>query len=51
MVHALPKDSSQMMDWTWDKYVPFFDHLENSNLNSDNISEWMKYWSDLLRIT
>ena len=47
MVHALPKDSSQMMDWTWDKYVPFFDHLENSNLNSDNISEWMKYWSDL----
>ena len=47
MNHVLPKDSSQMMDWSWDKYVPFFDYLENSGLTSENISDWMKYWSDL----
>ena len=47
MNHALPKDSSQMMDWSWDKYIPFFDFLENSGLTSENISDWMKYWSDL----
>ena len=47
MNHALPKDSSQMIDWSWDKYIPFFDFLENSGLTSENISDWMKYWSDL----
>ena len=47
MNHVLPKDSSQMMDWSWDKYIPFFDYLENSGLTSENISDWMKYWSDL----
>ena len=47
MSHALPKDSRQMRDWSWDKYIPFFDYLEDSDLTSGNISDWMKYWSDL----
>tara|TARA_B100001142_G_scaffold319151_1_gene362249 strand:- start:363 stop:2066 length:1704 start_codon:yes stop_codon:yes gene_type:complete len=47
MSHALPKDSTQMRDWDWDQYAPFFDYLENFVLNSANVSDWMKYWSDL----
>ena len=47
MNHVLPKDSTQMRDWSWDQYVPFFDHLETFDLNPTNISNWMKYWSDL----
>ncbi|OIR10196.1 MAG: M3 family oligoendopeptidase [Marine Group III euryarchaeote CG-Epi6] len=47
MNHVLPKDSTQMRDWSWDQYVPFFDHLETFDLNPANISNWMKYWSDL----
>ena len=47
MNHVLPKDSTQMRDWSWDQYVPFFDHLETFDLNPENISNWMKYWSDL----
>ncbi|SVD96099.1 uncharacterized protein METZ01_LOCUS448953, partial [marine metagenome] len=47
MSHILPKDSNQMMDWSWDNYIPFFNYLEGFALNSDNISDWMKYWSDI----
>ena len=47
MSYALPKDSAQMRDWDWDQYAPFFDYLENFGLNSANVSDWMKYWSDL----
>ena len=47
MSYALPKDSTQMRDWAWDQYVPFFDYLENFDLDSTNVSDWMKYWSDL----
>lgn len=36
-----------MMDWSWDDYAPFFDYLENYGLTSENVSDWMKYWSDL----
>ena len=47
MNRVLPKDSNQMMDWSWDDYAPFFDYLENYGLTSENVSDWMKYWSDL----
>jgi len=47
MSHILPKDSNQMMDWDWENYNPFFNYLEDFTLNSENVSEWMKYWSDL----
>jgi len=44
---ALPKNSAKMKDWSWDNYVPFFDYLEDLDLSSSNVNEWMKYWSDL----
>ena len=44
---ALPKNSTKMKDWSWDNYVPFFDYLEDLDLSSSNVNEWMKYWSDL----
>ena len=44
---ALPKNSAKMKDWSWDSYVPFFDYLEDLDLSSSNVDEWMKYWSDL----
>ena len=47
MSHILPKDSRQMMDWSWDNYIPFFDYLADFDLTSENVSEWMKYWSNL----
>jgi len=47
MSHILPKDSSQMKDWSWNNYIPFFDYLEDHNLTLENVSDWMKYWSNL----
>ncbi len=47
MSNALPKNSAKMKDWSWDNYVPFFDYLEDLDLSSSNVTEWMKYWSDL----
>ena len=47
MSNVLPKDSTQMRDWSWDQYVPFFDYLETFDLTPANVSDWMKYWSDL----
>tara|TARA_Y100000739_G_C20531528_1_gene429155 strand:+ start:78 stop:299 length:222 start_codon:yes stop_codon:yes gene_type:complete len=42
----LPKNSNEMQDWKWNNYEPFFEHLLNQEINSDNIESWMKYWSD-----
>ena len=36
-----------MKDWPWDNYIPFFDYLEDFNLTLENVSDWMKYWSNL----
>ena len=35
-----------MQDWKWVDYEPFFEHLLNQKITSDNIEVWMKYWSD-----
>ncbi len=40
---ALPKNSAKMKDWSWDNYVPFFDYLEDLDLSSSNVDEWMRY--------
>ena len=42
----LPKSSKEMQDWKWVDYEPFFEHLLNQKITSDNIDVWMKYWSD-----
>ena len=47
MSPILPKDSSQMKDWSWDKYIPFFDYLESFDLTLKNVSDWMTFWSGL----
>ena len=42
----LPKASKEMRDWKWGDYEPFFEHLLNQKITSDNIEAWMKYWSN-----
>ena len=42
----LPKASKEMQDWKWGDYEPFFEHLLNQKITSDNIEAWMKYWSN-----
>ncbi len=42
----LPKASKEMRDWKWGDYEPFFEHLLNQKITSNNIEVWMKYWSD-----
>ena len=42
----LPKASKEMRDWKWGDYEPFFEHLLNQKITSNNIEAWMKYWSN-----
>ena len=42
----LPEKSSEMQDWKWSEYEPFFEYLLKQELNVTNINSWMKYWSD-----
>ena len=42
----LPKASKEMRDWKWRDYEPFFEHLLNQKITSNNIEVWMKYWSN-----
>ena len=42
----LPKKSSEMQDWKWSEYEPFFEYLLKQEINETNINSWMKYWSD-----
>ena len=42
----LPKKSSEMQDWKWSEYEPFFEYLLEQEISETNIDSWMKYWSD-----
>ena len=42
----LPKTSKEMEDWDWGDFEPYFNSLINHKINEENITTWMKYWSD-----
>ena len=43
----LPLNSKEMTDWEWSDYKPYFDYLSKQKIDSNNVDEWMKYWSNL----
>jgi len=43
----LPLSSKEMTDWGWSDYKPYFDYLSKQKIDSNNVDEWMKYWSNL----
>lgn len=50
MIDHLPKDASQVLDWSVEQYQPFFEALISREINAGNVQEWLEDWSDVARL-
>jgi oligoendopeptidase F len=44
---ALPLSAADMLDWTWEQYAPYAAALEATELNTENVEQWLRDWSKL----
>jgi oligoendopeptidase F len=42
---ALPAHATDMLDWTWDDFVPYFDDLVARSIEADNVAAWLADWT------
>jgi len=47
MFNTLPTDARPALDWTWDQFAPFFEDLQNRELQPATGAEWLSDWSRL----
>ncbi len=50
MFDNLPTQAQAAFDWTWDDYAPYFDDLQQRDLNEDTLEPWLADWSKLTSI-
>ena len=47
MALTVPNDAQVALDWAWEQYEPFFQHLTQQSLDSTNLENWMQGWSQI----
>jgi oligoendopeptidase F len=47
MFDTLPKTAQEFTDWKWAQVEPYFQDLENRELNAGNVNEWLADWTHL----
>ncbi len=47
MFDSLPSSALEAMDWTIERYQPYFQALTETQLTADNVDTWLKQWSQL----
>lgn len=50
MFDTLPKTAHEAMDWDTAQFQPYFDDLQNRDVNVDNIYNWLADWSALVSL-
>jgi oligoendopeptidase F len=46
----LPKNAVDALSWEWEKFAPFYAALNNANLTAENVTAWMKSWSEIEKL-
>lgn len=47
----LPKTCAEFMAWTWEDFEPYYSDLAARHLDSSNIVQWLKDWTELSRLS
>jgi len=47
MFTTLPTDARAALDWTWERFAPYFEDLERRPLAAGTLEAWMADWSRL----
>lgn len=47
MFDTLPKSVEAVRDWTWAEIAPFYENLQNRDLNADTLDQFMRDWTAL----
>ncbi|MGB7338369.1 MAG: M3 family oligoendopeptidase [Phototrophicaceae bacterium] len=50
MFDTLPKEYHVAMDWDWATWQPYYEALLATDLNEDNIEEWLANWDAVTRL-
>jgi len=50
MSESIPKDPAVWMKWSWADFEPYARDLQNQNLNSENMENWLTGWSRLAEV-
>jgi len=50
MFDQIPTLAEDAFDWSWDKFQPFIENLNQRELNTDNLDQWMTDWSKLSKL-
>ncbi|MDB5083036.1 MAG: putative family peptidase [Chloroflexi bacterium] len=51
MLANLPRTVDEVSEWQWDTLAPFYRKLEEQELTSENIDDWLKAWTALQELT
>ncbi|MBM3314234.1 M3 family oligoendopeptidase [candidate division WOR-3 bacterium] len=46
-LRPLPRAATDMLDWPWERYGPYFEELAARELTAANVEEWLSDWSAL----
>jgi len=49
MLQNLPTTTADLLKWTWGEIEPYYKDLQDRPLDENNIHEWLKDWSALVR--
>ena len=49
MFKQLPETTDEVLKWKWENIDSYYQELESRPLSKQNIGEWLKDWSDLMR--
>lgn len=45
MFDTLPTSSTEVADWTWDQFVPYYDDLLARPLSAESVDQWLADWT------
>jgi oligoendopeptidase F len=51
MLANLPETIEEVKQWEWAALAPYYEELENQELTTQNVDEWLKAWTALQELT
>jgi oligoendopeptidase F len=47
LIRPLPHDAREILDWTWERFEPYYARLRSIELTAHNVNAWLADWTQL----